>query len=280
MSTRARCGRDGRDLGSLRSGLALLSACALSMPAALGGGFDRAALSAYVDAQGARDAPRLYAYSGTVYDVPSGRILATVDGYQQARAFGAPAPDDSAFVVRRAFLLYRAVDDGRVLRVYPDVRAARTPPPLSLTRLALSGDRIASVAVSGTRGEARRVTVPEQLDAHREGAHWVFRRVLAPPNPIEQPVEIQEAVVRDAAAPAGERIRWVMTKVANNPDFLPPGGRHLLHLTWRPVERWDELAPIVREFIEREAPGMKTLPATLAAALSELGLPDQGAFDR
>lgn len=258
----------------------LLAAVVLAAPAAIAGGFDRAAFTAYVDSQGNRDAPRLYAYSGTVYDVPSGKILATVDGYQQARTFGAAAPDGPAFVVRRAFLLYRAADDGRVLRVYPDVRAARTAPPLSITRLALAGDRVASTAISGTRGEARRITVPEQLDARREAAHWVFRRVLAPPNPIEQPVEIQEVVVRDAAVPTPERIRWVMTKVANNTDFLPAGGRHLLHLTWRPVDRWDELPASVRDFMDREAPGLKTLPGTLEAALAELGLDDASAFDR
>jgi hypothetical protein len=65
-----------------------------------------------------------------------------------------------------------------------------------------------------------------------------------------------------------------MTKVADNWGFLPAGGRHLLHLSWRPVAGLEALAPVVRRLLEEDAPpALGTLPATLDAAYGELGLP-------
>jgi hypothetical protein len=253
--------------------LLTLAGLAAACPQAGAGGFGPEAFAAFVDAQGERAAPRLYAYRGEVYDVPGGQLVATVEGYQQARVFPVANARSQAFVARRAVLLYRAPGTGAVLRVYPDVRASVTAPPLGLVRYTLSGDEVRSESVSGTRAAARSLDVPENLDAHREGADWVFRRVLRPPNPVEQPVEIQESVVRPGPGPASGRIRSVMTKVANNTVIFAPGGRHVLHLVWRPVENWSALPPGVREFLDREAPGMKTLPASLEDSLAELGLP-------
>lgn len=252
--------------------LLLLAALASAIPPARAGGFGPDAFAAFIEAQGGRSAPRLYAYHGEVYDVPGGQLVATVEGYQQARVFAGADARTEAFVARRAVLLYREPGTGALLRIYPDVRASVTAPPLGLARYTLSGDEVLSDSVSGTRAAARSFNVPETLDAHREGADWVFRRVLRPPNPVEQPVEIQESVVRPGRGPASGRIRSVMTKVANNTTFLEPGGRHVLHLVWRPVESWEALTPGIREFLDREAPGMKTLPSSFEQSLAELGL--------
>ncbi len=101
---------------------------------------------------------------------------------------------------------------------------------------------------------------------------FAFRRMLAPPNPVEQPLEVVEMRVHPGARSAEDRARVSMTKVANNTDFLPAGGRHLMHLNWRPVHDLEDLPASVREFMPREAPGMASLPPTLGAALEELGL--------
>lgn len=236
------------------------------------GGFDRTAFEAYVETLGATDGPRFYAYTGTVYDVPSGKIIATVDGYQAARVFRDAAKPDEAVLIRRAFLLYRAPGSGEVISYYPDVRAKSvSKPPLGLVRLALEGDRATSRAVVSNSGQPTNITLPEQLSVTREGTDYVFRRVVSPPDPQQQPIEVMEMVRRASGKPS-ERIRIVMTKVANNQSFLPPGGRHLLHLVWRPVERFEDLPPVIRTFIDAEAPVMKSLPETLDAALKEVGL--------
>jgi len=237
------------------------------------GGFDAAALAAFAAASGGVDAPRISAYRGTVYDAPGGRILSTLDGYQIARSFrGAAAEPDTWYVVRRAFLLYRAPGTGEVLAYYPDVRARTMPaPPLSIVRYRLRGDRVSSTALSGVRGNTRDVTLPEQLSVTREEGSWIFRRVLSPPDPQQKPIELTETVYEPRPGGAAPRIRAVMTKVADNWGFLPPGGRHLLHLSWRPVAGPEALPPIVRRLIDDEAPGMKALPANLAEAWAELG---------
>ena len=236
-------------------------------------GFDAAALTALAVASGGIEAPRTYAYRGTVYDAPGGRILATLDGYQVARSFrGAAAEPDTWYVVRRAFLLYRAPGTGEVLAYYPDVRARTMPtPPLSIVRYRLQGDRVTSTALSGVRGNTRDVTLPEQLSVTREEGSWVFRRVLSPPDPQQKPIELTETVYEPRPRGTAPRIRAVMTKVADNWGFLPPGGRHLLHLSWRPVDGPGALPPIVRRLIDDEAPGMRALPSTLAEAWAELG---------
>lgn len=252
---------------------------ALSMAPRIGtaqqeGGFDSAGLAAYARAQGGNGQPRMYAYGGTVYDVPSGRILATVDGYQIARAFpGGRTEPDTWYLVRRAFLLYGAPGTGDVLAYYPDVRAKTMPSPsLSIARFQLRGDRIVTTAVSGVRGSTRNVSLPEQTGAMREDDTWVFRRVLTPPDPQQKPIELTETLLSDRAAGAEPRIRSVMTKVADNWGFLPPGGRHLLHLSWRPVASMASLAPRVRSLLDDEAPAVRTLPDSLAAAFAELGV--------
>ncbi len=238
------------------------------------GGFDAAAVAAYAQAQGGNAKARMYAYGGTVYDVPSGRILATVDGFQIARAFpGSRAEPDTWYVVRRAFLLYRAPGSGEVLAYYPDVRAQNMPvPSLGIVRYQLRGDRIVTAALSGVRGNTRNIALPEQLGAAREDDSWVFRRVLSPPDPQQKPIELTEIVMADHSAGAEPRIRFVMTKVADNWGFLPPGGRHLLHLSWRPVSSMASLAPRVRSLLDDEAPAVKSLPGSLAAAFAELGV--------
>jgi hypothetical protein len=238
------------------------------------GGFDAAALEAFALSNGGRDAPRVYAYRGTVYDAPSGRILATLDGYQIARAFPGGAPEPGTwYVVRRAFLLYRAPGTGDVLAYYPDVRAKTMPaPPLSIVRYRLDGDRVTSAALSGVRGSVRDITLPEQLSVAREEQAWVFRRVLSPPDPQQKPIELTETIYEPQRAGGPPRIRSVMTKVADNWGFLPPGGRHLLHLSWRPASTPDALAPLIRTLLDEDAPGMKSLPANLADAFAELGV--------
>lgn len=261
----------------LAARLALFVTLALTAHSALAqvGGFDRESLAAFVRTQGGADAPRGYAYAGTVYDVPSGKVLATVDGWQLARVFPGGTADPGAwYVVRRAFLLYRAVGSGEILAYYPDVRAASTPvPTLSIVRYALEGDRVVSRAFSGRRGNAREATLPEQLGAAREDDGWVFRRVISPPDPQQKPLEITEILYGDAHRPAAPRIRFVMTKVAENWGFLPPGGRHVLHLAWRPVAADSELPASVRSLLANEAPAaINSLPATLEAAYAELGL--------
>ncbi len=241
------------------------------------GGFDTAALAALAQASGGTEAPRSYVYRGTVYDAPGGRILATVDGYQVARAFpGGAAEPDSWYVVRRAFLLYRAPGTGEVLAYYPDVRAKAMPaPPLGVVRYRLRGDRITTTAVSGVRGNTRDITLPEQLSVAREDRSWVFRRVLSPPDPQQKPIELTETIYEPVAGGA-PRIRSVMTKVAENWGFLPPGGRHLLHLSWRPADSAEALPPVIRRLLDDEAPGMKSLPTSLAEAFAELGTPGFG----
>lgn len=260
----------------LAARLALFVTLALTAHSALAqvGGFDRESLAAFVRTQGGADAPRGYAYAGTVYDVPSGKVLATVDGWQLARVFPGGAADPGAwYVVRRAFLLYRAVGSGEILAYYPDVRAASTPvPTLSIVRYALEGDRVVSRAFSGRRGNAREATLPEQLGAAREDDSWVFRRVLSPPDPQQKPIELMEIVLHEPGGRAPPRIRSVMTKVADNWGFLPPGGRHLLHLAWRPAGE-AALAPVVRELVTQQAPpALRSLPPTLQAAWDELGM--------
>ena len=237
------------------------------------GGFDATALAAFAQASGGLEAPRTYVYRGTVYDAPGGRVLATLDGYQIARAFaGGAAEPDSWYVVRRAFLLYRAPGTGEVLAYYPDVRAKAMPaPPLSIVRYRLRGDRVSTTALSGVRGNVRDISLPEQLSVTREDGSWVFRRVLSPPDPQQKPIELTETIYEPAAG-AAPRIRSVMTKVADNWGFLPPGGRHLLHLSWRPAGTPDELPPVIRRLLDDEAPGMKSLPASLADACAELGV--------
>ena len=113
-----------------------------------------AALAAWARAHGGVDAPRTYAYAGTVYDLPGGKRLATVDGWQLARSVpGGPRDPGAWYVVRRAFLLYRAPDSGEIVARYPDVRARSAPVPvLSIVRYALRGDRIVTRGVSGVRG--------------------------------------------------------------------------------------------------------------------------------
>ena len=265
-----------RRAAALLASVGLLAALLLTTPAARGedGGFDAASLAVFAQANGGREAPRLYAYRGTVYDAPGGRILATLDGYQIARAFPGPATEpDTWYVVRRAFLLYRDPESGEVLAYYPDVRTRAMPaPPLSIVRYQLRGGRITSTALSGVRGNTRDITLPEQLSATREDDRWVFRRVLSPPDPQQKPIELTETVVEPSPSGTAPRVRSVMTKVADNWGFLPPGGRHLLHLSWRPVSAPAELAPIVRRLIDDEAPGMKSLPASLAEAWAELGV--------
>lgn len=240
-----------------------------------GGGFDRAALDAYARAHGGESAPRQYAYGGTAYELPSGRILATVDGWQLARSFpGGPQDPDAWYVVRRAFLLYRTPDGGEILARYPDVRARSAPVPvLSIVRHALQGDRVVTTGVAGVHGATREVALAEQLGAAREDDGWVFRRVISPPDPQQKPLEITEILYGDAHRPAAPRIRFVMTKVAENWGFLPPGGRHVLHLAWRPVAADSELPASVRSLLANEAPAaINSLPATLEAAYAELGL--------
>lgn len=240
-----------------------------------GGGFDRAALDAYARAHGGESAPRQYAYGGTAYELPSGRILATVDGWQLARSFPGGAQDpDAWYVVRRAFLLYRAPESGEILARYPDVRARNAPVPvLSIVRHALQGDRVVTTGVAGVRGATREVALAEQLGAAREDDGWVFRRVLSPPDPQQKPLEITEILYGDAHRPAAPRIRFVMTKIAENWGFLPPGGRHVLHLAWRPVAADSELPASVRSLLATEAPAaINSLPATLEAAYAELGI--------
>lgn len=257
---------------ALSLGLAALALCALPARAEEGG-FDAAALAAFAQAHGGAETPRTYVYRGTVYDAPGGRILATVDGWQIARAFaGGAAEPGSWYVVRRAFLLYRAPGTGEVLAYYPDVRAKAMPvPPLSIVRYRLRGDRITSTAMSGVRGNTRDISLPEQLSAAREEASWVFRRVLSPPDPQQKPIELTETIYEPVAG-AAPRIRSVMTKVADNWGFLPAGGRHLLHLSWRPAGTPDAVPPIVRRLLDDEAPGMKSLPGSLAEAFAELGV--------
>ncbi len=259
-----------------------IAAMALIVPAAIaggdtitGGGFDRAVLDTYARAHGGESAPRQYAYGGTAYELPSGRILATVDGWQLARSFPGGAQDpDAWYVVRRAFLLYRAPDGGEILARYPDVRARSAPVPvLSIVRHALQGDRIVTTGVAGVRGATREVALAEQLGAAHEDDGWVFRRVISPPDPQQKPLEITEILYGDAGRPAAPRIRFVMTKVAENWGFMPPGGRHVLHLTWRPVAADSGLPASVRSLLANEAPAaMTSLPATLEAAYAELGL--------
>jgi len=236
------------------------------------GGFDRAAFAAYVETQGGRNAPRFYAYSGTVYDIPSGEILATVDGYQQARVYIPDPGKTEAYIVRRAFLLYQTPDRAKTLKVYPDVRAASTAAPLSIARVKLDGDRLKTATLSGVKGRtSTNAALPETLSAAREDQAFVFRRVIVPPNPQEQPVELFETVYEaHAGAPPG--IRSVMTKVANNTGFLPAGGRHMLHMIWRPIATYADLTASVRQFIEAEAPDMKNLPPTLAESFAALGV--------
>lgn len=239
------------------------------------GGFDAAALAAWARAHGGVDAPRAYAYHGTVYELPTGRILGTVDGWQLARSFPGGKDDPGAwYVVRRAFLLYRAPGSGEIVARYPDVRASAAPvPTLSIVRFALQGDRIATTGVSGVRGATREVALPEQLGAAREDGAWVFRRVITPPDPQQKPFELTEVVAGDGATERAPRVRFVMTKVADNWGFLPPGGRHLLHLDWRPVTGEAQLAPVIRDLLRDEAPAsLRTLPATLDEAYAELGL--------
>jgi hypothetical protein len=234
------------------------------------GGFTPESFERFVEALGSVQTDRVFAYHGTAYDHPSGRVIATVEGYQRARVFRDGRPDQ-AFLVRRAFLLYRDPTSGSMLKIYPDVRASVTRPPLSITRYTLSGDRVISHALSGVSGSARAVAVPESLHATREGERFVFRRVMAPPNPAEQPLEIQETTLMPRAS-TGTDVRTVMTKVANN-TFLPPnGGRHLLHLVWYPVSGESALGGALRRFLADEAPGLRSLPGSLNAALRELGV--------
>jgi hypothetical protein len=253
-------------------GLVALAACALPAQGE-DGGFDAAGLAAFAQANGGAETPRTYVYRGTVYDAPGGRVLATLDGWQIARAFpGGASEPDSWYVVRRAFLLYRAPGTGEVLAYYPDVRAKAMPvPPLSIVRYRLRGDRVTSTALSGVRGNTRDITLPEQLSATREDASWVFRRVLSPPDPQQKPIELTETIYEPVTG-AAPRIRSVMTKVADNWGFLPPGGRHLLHLSWRPVGTQAGVPPLIRRLLDDEAPGMKVLPASLAEAFAELGV--------
>ncbi|MFO1456053.1 MAG: hypothetical protein U1F18_07400 [Steroidobacteraceae bacterium] len=252
-------------------------ACSASAPLlAREGGFDAAALEAWSRAHGGVDGPRTYAYSGTVYDVPGGKVLATVDGWQLARTFPGGARDPGAwYVVRRAFLLYRAPGSGEILARYPDVRARSAPVPvLSIVRFALRGDRVVTSGVSGVRGATREVALPEQLGATREDDAWVFLRVLSPPDPQQKPIELTEIVARDGATDAAPRARFVMTKIAENWGFLPPGGRHVLHLSWRPVAGLESVAPVLRQLVTAEAPpALASLPSSLEAAYAELGLP-------
>lgn len=258
---------------------AIVAALAAPDLQARDGGFDAAALEAYARAHGAVGSPRTYAYQGTVYDVPSGRILATVDGWQVARTFtGGPADPGAWYVVRRAFLLYRDPSGQSTLAHYPDVRSSASPAPaLSIVRYALLDGRVATSGISGVRGRTREVTLPEQLGAAREDAAWVFRRVISPPDPQQKPLELTEIVMADAGTDAAPQLRFVMTKVADNWGFLPSGGRHLLHLSWRPVDQDAALAPSVRALLAEEAPAaLRRLPATLEEAYAELGVARPG----
>jgi hypothetical protein len=244
------------------SSIVALAALAWSASAPLlarEGGFDAAALEAWARAHGGVDGPRTYAYGGTVYDVPGGKILATVDGWQLARTFPGGARDPGAwYVVRRAFLLYRAPDSGEILARYPDVRSRSAPVPvLSIVRFALRGDRVVTSGVSGVRGATREVALPEQLGAAREDDAWVFLRVLSPPDPQQKPIELTEIVARDGGT-----------------DAAPRAGRHVLHLSWRPVAGLESVAPVLRQLVTAEAPSaLASLPASLEAAYAELGLP-------
>ena len=119
--------------------------------------FDAAALEAWSARTAGVDDHWTHAYSGTVYDVPGGKVLATVDGWR-SRAPGGARPS-AWYVVRRAISSVPRAGSGEILARYPTCDRAAPVPVLSIVRFALRGDR-ASSPVASPACAARRARSP------------------------------------------------------------------------------------------------------------------------
>ena len=218
-------------------------------------GFTPEIFARWVDMRVGRGEPVYWYAVGTVYTYPEGKPVLRMEGVDAARLERSLSTASEAHQVSRKTFIYRDPDSGAVLREWQGRALPPIAYPYQYITYSLRGDGLETWVEQGAGARRQRIGPGTDLTARRIGNTVAFSAPLFLDLPLPDGLRMQAFEHYDffdqgmtGGVTHPYQISWL--RFGDLPAGLGKGVMHMV--SWR-VDRYADLPPSIRGYLESEA---------------------------
>lgn len=233
--------------------------------------FNREVFDRWVDMRvGDGKRPALWYCYGEVYSYPDGKLVARMEGIDQANLIRVSA--DSVIQVNRKIFVYTDPQTGAVLYEMNGKPVTHIEYPYQKITYALRGDHLVTYVEQGTAPRITKMGPGTKTNARKLGRTYVFSSPVflnfESPRGKYEAYENYDFIVNDGAKLTKDRYQLTWNRFGDLPGFTVagngPAGKGVIQLVCYRVDSFDDLSEPLKKHIREKAPLWQNPPKDLA----------------
>jgi hypothetical protein len=228
----------------------------------LGKGFNPRLFKEFVEMRVGTGEPIYWYCIGEIYEYPSGKLLAKVEGIDTARYIKSESTPTKALQLSRKIFFYRDVETNEVLREMGGVKIEPIAYPYQQITYELKGDRLATQVIQGKAPRVQKIEGGNMI-AREFGGLIMFSAPLFLNFPNYKAYENYDFLVQPKNVRGVPRYQLTWNRRGDLPSFFG-GGDSVFQLVSYRVDRYSDLPQTIRDVLEKEARMWMNPPKDLA----------------
>lgn len=204
--------------------------------------------------------PAIWYCFGEVYSYPSGKLVARMEGIDQANLIR--ATKDSAIQLNRKIFLYENID-GSVMYENNGQPVEHIEYPYQLIKYVLNGDKLKTWVTQGVGERMQTMGPGYNSTARKLGENYVFSSPVflnfETPRGKYEAFENYDFFVNFSAKNTKDKYQLTWNRYGDLPPFIG-GGKGVIQLVCYRVDKFDDLPQTLKKHIREKAPLWKAPP--------------------
>ncbi len=199
---------------------------------------------------------------GEIYEFPSGKLIAKVEGIDTARLIKSESTETKVLQLSRKIFFYRDPVTNEVMRVYNGQKVEPIAYPYQMITYELKDGKMYSTVVQGRQPRIQRITSDGKNIVRRFGNLIVISSPLFINTPNYKAYENYDFFIEPEGIKGAPRYQLSWNRRSLLPAFFG-GGDSVFQLVAYRVENYEELPVSIRQVLEKEAPMWMKPPENL-----------------
>jgi len=200
---------------------------------------------------------------GEVYEYPSGKLVAKVEGIDTARYIKSESSSTKALQLSRKIFFYRDPITNEVMREMKGMKVEPIAYPYQQIFYELKGDRVATSVVQGKSPRVQKIESGNDMIVRRFNDLTIFSAPLFLNFPNYKAFENYEFLIQPKSIKNSPRYQLTWNRRGDLPKFFG-GGDSVFQLTSYRIEKYSKLPKTIRDVLESDGKLWMSPPKDLA----------------
>ncbi len=205
---------------------------------------------------------------GEIYEYPSGKLVAKVEGIDTARYVKSESSASTALQLSRKIFFYRDFKTNEILREVNGMKVEPIAYPYQQISYELKGDRIVTSVVQGKTPRVQKIEGGSEMIARRLNGLTIFSAPLFLNFPGSKAFENYDFFIQPKTAKGAPRYQLTWNRRGDLPKFFG-GGDSVFQLTSYRIDKYADLPKTMRDALESDG-RLWMIPPKDLAEIAEL----------